>query len=112
MDTVYSEVDDLWIENDISFTLTVTKSSVRVTLTEKSEFEKTLKVLKSKNVKYFTYDLSDAVPVKIVLQGFPLVAIPSLLRKLGRAGVQPIDVKLLSKATTATGEHALYVLCF
>lgn len=112
VDTLFSTVDDLLIENDVSFTMKVTKKSVRVTLTEKSEFDKTLKVLKSNDIKYFTYELSNCAPVKIVLQGFPLVEIPSLTRKLARAGVRPNEIKMLSKATTVTGNHALYVLIF
>ena len=50
--------------------------------------------------------------MRIVLQGFPLVPIPSLLRKLARVKIQPKEVKVLSISTTATGEHALYVLSF
>ena len=112
VDTLFSTVDDLLIENDVSFTMKVTKNSVRVTLTEKSEFEKTLTVLKSNDIKYFTYDVSNCSPVRFVLQGFPLVEIPSLKRKLGRIGIHPINVKMLTKATTVTGDHALYVLEF
>lgn len=113
VDTLFSTVDTLLLDNDISFTMKVSKTSVRVIHTEKTEFEKTLKILKSNNINFFTYDLYENSPVKIVLQGLPLVANASLLRKFARAKLQqPKEVKLLSKAITVTGEHALYLLMF
>lgn len=45
------------------------KKNVQVITLDKSEQEKMLIVLKTNNVKYFTFDPAEAVPVKIVLQG-------------------------------------------
>ena len=57
-----------------------------------------MRKLKAADIKYYTYDTPDKVPVKIVLSGYPSVTISELLEDLTREHeIRPREAKVLSK---------------
>ena len=60
-------------------------------------YDTALATLKKANIKYYTYDTPNKVPVKIVLSGYAAVTIPQLLDDLARYKLNPRETKVLSR---------------
>lgn len=97
---------------ECEFEIKVLKSFVRVTTFNQTMFEKVLSTLKAKHFKFYTHDRAEAVPVKIVLTGFPAVHVPELMGILAEYEINPREAKVLSSTKTVTGNHSLYLLYF
>ena len=93
--------------------LRLQKDKVTIKTFTRQSYEKVLGALKAADIKYYTYDRPDKVPVKIVLSGYPSVTIPELLDDLAEEHeIKPREAKMLSKKVTAIGECVLYLLYF
>lgn len=110
IDTIADSVDEL-LEGQ-EYSLKIGKTAVQVITLSKKNFDKVQMVLKLHNVKFYTFDLAQNVPVKIVLQGYQDRPIEDLTQHLADVGVHPRDIKVLSRTTTVTGTHVLYLLYF
>ncbi|XP_038116633.1 uncharacterized protein LOC119768913 [Culex quinquefasciatus] len=110
VDTLADHVDEL-LEGQ-TYCLKIGKKNVQVITLLRANYDKVLMVLKTNNVKYFTFDPAETVPVKIVLQGYTDRPVEDLAGHLADVNVHPRDIKVLSRTTTVTGTHVLYLLYF
>lgn len=112
VDTLASTVDELLLPSNVQYFIKVTKVAVQVLALSQADYAKVLEVFKANNVKFFTYDRRDQKMVKVVLQGLAEMDITEVTEELNNLDITPREVKVLSKKTTATGTHVLYLLYF
>ena len=110
--TLASLVDSVLMKAGCGFVLTLKKEATIVTTFNSEEYGKVLAALKAGNINYYTHDPPDKVPVKIVLSGYVPKSIPELMDDLAVFKINPREARVLSRKTTATGEHLLYLLYF
>ena len=110
--TLSEVVDNALMPANCDHILRLQKDAVTVVTLTRPNYDTALATLKKANIKYYTYDTPDKVPVKIVLSGYAAVTIPQLLDDLERYKINPREAKVLSRKTSTTGEHVLYLLYF
>lgn len=110
LDRLADDVDELL--EGLEYCLKISKSSVKVITLNKKNFDEVVKELKLRNFNFFTFDPAEKVPVKVVLQGYKDRPIDELKEHLLDVGFQPREIKILSRKTTVTGTHTLYLLYF
>ena len=109
LDTLADDVDELL--EGLGYCLKIGKSAVQVITLTKKNFDLVFEELKRSNFNFYTFN-PEKPPVKVVLQGYQDRPISDLKGHLSDAGIKPREIKVLSRKTTVTGTHTLYLLYF
>lgn len=94
------------------YCLKLGKAAVQVITLNKESFVGVKKILHENRINFYTFNPGEDVPVKIVLQGYKDREISELEDHLSDANVRPREIKILSRKSTVTGTHTLYLLYF
>lgn len=94
------------------YCLKLGKAAVQVITLNKKSFVGVKKILHENRINFYTFNPGEDVPVKIVLQGYKDREISELEDHLSDANVRPREIKILSRKSTVTGTHTLYLLYF
>ena len=98
------------LSDTVQYLLKLTKTAVQLLAKTKDVFSAVLSALKKNNIDFFTYNVAEDNPTKIVLQGLPEISIPDLKEELASINITPRDIKLLHKSND--NDYALYLLYF
>lgn len=79
--------------NSKKFEIKLLGIGIKVSVSEKEEFDALLKVLKEKEIKNFLYHTAETRPRKIVLKGLHEVELDDLKSELENLNIQPTDIK-------------------
>lgn len=109
---VFKLLTDCGIPRSNDFLLKNTKKSVQFLSKSRVVFDKTVSVLKKMDVKFFTHNTPEKIPIKFVLSGLPLMEISEVKQELRQSNILPRDIKILSTTKAANNQHALYLLYF
>lgn len=107
------KIDNALMDDYCEFSMRILKTSVKIYTFGRPMFEKVMESLGKAKIPYYTHETPDQAAVKIVLSGYNVPNTPEELKEtLKEHGVNPREAKVLSKKTTVTGNHYLWLLYF
>lgn len=106
-------IDKALMDGGCEFSMRILKTSVKIYTFGRLMFEKVMETLGKAKIPYYTHETPDQAAVKIVLSGYNVPSTPEELKEtLKEHRVNPREAKVLSKKTTVTGNHYLWLLYF
>ena len=107
-----SIVNDLLLNNVQNYHMKLTTIGVQIHCLTIEEFKKTRELLLAGNHKFFTHDLKEETPFRVVLTGLEEMDTNELKLELENHNINPIEIKILIPKRIRYDRHANYILYF
>jgi hypothetical protein len=106
---VYEILKSIRIEN---FALKLMSIGLKIITTSLDDHKKCIEHFKSAGIHYYSHDMANQQPIKVVLLGLPKLEIDYILEDLKAQDVKPFDIKPMKIRQHRNADSTLYLLHF
>jgi hypothetical protein len=106
---VYEILKSISIEN---FALKLMSVGLKIITASLDDHKKCIEYFKSSGIHYYSHDLANQQPVKVVMSGLPNLEIDYILEDLKAQHVNPFDIKPMKIRQKRNADSTLYLLHF